>query len=487
VRWKSTIVLLLVTVAVGAYVSLYELKQPTPEQRAELVKQLFDIPPETVTRLVMELPQGQVAVKREGGAWLLEPEGVRADQELIGRILQMLSPLRAERTLFSDSPEQSVQAHIYGLEPPHGKLTIVSPQGATSLLVGEVTPVNDNRYVRVEGQPEIHVVSGGLFELADQPAVRFRDPRLVRFEAFDADELTITSPALTIALRRIEDSWRITGSNRIGQDEASQFTDRADRSEVNGLLGSLGQLAIKRYITDAPAPEQLAALGLQDPKTVVRLKMRGAQEPLTIAFGSLMLEDKTLVYARRSDEPSIYAVETAAMETLLRDPHGLRSTLVFEFAPGTARQVEIVGLDKTRMVIERTDQGWREATTGQTLETGRVEGLLRTLADLHAAGFVDDAPDLKRYALDTPRGSISIWLADRDAPQQLLLGAVIEGTANRYGLVAGRHAVVRLPELASTLVSLTVDGLRPPQPAAPPAAAPAAPAVAPQAAPPQTP
>ena len=91
-----------------------------------------------------------------------------------------------------------------------------------------------------------------------------------------------------------------------------------------------------------------------------------------------------------------------------------------------------------------------------------MEALLDKLADLRAGGFVDDAPlDLGRYGLSPPAGTITVWTQDPQ-PQKLSVGAVIQGSTNRYGRVEGRPSVVQLPDTITELLSTTVDPLRPP-------------------------
>ena len=95
-KWKTTLALLILTVAVGAYVSLYELKQPTAEQRERLAQQVVNIPPKTVTRLRIELPKTTVTVERAKNAWqLTELLHARAEAALINQILAELNPLTA--------------------------------------------------------------------------------------------------------------------------------------------------------------------------------------------------------------------------------------------------------------------------------------------------------------------------------------------------------------------------------------------------------
>src|SRR3989338_581304 len=182
-RWKTTLLLLVLTVGVGAYISLYELRRPLPEEREYRAKQLVNVNPESVTQLVLDLPRAKVTLTRNGSAWTLAPNHVRADSDLVSRILNQLSPLAAERALTA-ARERPLDPKAYGLGPAVGWLSLVSDAAATTLLIGEPTPVHHNRYMKIANRPEIFVVSSQLFESANVPAETFRDPFLLRIDSW---------------------------------------------------------------------------------------------------------------------------------------------------------------------------------------------------------------------------------------------------------------------------------------------------------------
>ena len=98
------------------------------------------------------------------------------------------------------------------------------------------------------------------------------------------------------------------------------------------------------------------------------------------------------------------------------------------------------------------------------LDAALVEAFLNTLADLRLLEFVDERPqDLARYGLASVAGAISVWTANPDAPQRLLVGSAVEGTTNRYGRIEGREAVVRLPEIATELLAMTAESFTEPR------------------------
>ena len=135
-RWKTTLALLLVTVGVGAYVSLVDLRRPNPEDRGWLAKQILSTAPEAVSQLVLDLPKAKVTVTRRGATWRLAPNNVRADEALVTRILGELNPLVSERAL-TGSRERPLDPKAFGLDPAVGWISLVARETPMTLLFGE--------------------------------------------------------------------------------------------------------------------------------------------------------------------------------------------------------------------------------------------------------------------------------------------------------------------------------------------------------------
>ena len=85
--------LLTATIGIGAYLSLYELRQPPTEERERRSKQVVDIPAEAITQIALDLPRAKLTLTRREHGWTLSPTGFRADESLVQRILGDLAPL----------------------------------------------------------------------------------------------------------------------------------------------------------------------------------------------------------------------------------------------------------------------------------------------------------------------------------------------------------------------------------------------------------
>ena len=464
-KWKTTVVLLLAVIGLGAYVSLYELKQSTPAERTRRSKIIVSLPQESVNQLELALPDVTVTLTHDGTVWRRSPDGVRAYEEQINGILRHTNLLRATRVL-TGSADQPLTPSDFGLDPPVGRITLRTEESSTTLLMGETVPTTTTRYLQVAGRPELFIVRPGLFDDANQPADTFRDPLLMRFNTWSANGLTIADSEITFSLTRTDNRWQLT----------EPITDAADRAEVTNLLRTLEGIRFVEVVDDAPTAEQRAAAGVDAPTLTVTLRLEGnlattgtagdveasAPRSITLGFGGALPEDALSVYAARSDEPILYAVANADLASLHVDPDTLRARACFEFFTNLVRKVDMAWGEED-WTIERVDGRWQEAGSNQPIEVKAAEALLSTLADLRLSDFVEEAPsDLSQYGLSSPEGTISVWTEDRDEPQRLLIGSIIEGTENRYGRIEGREPVVQLPTLVTEFFTSAFDQAPPP-------------------------
>ncbi len=448
-KWQSTLVLLAATIGLGAYVSLYELRQPDPEHRALLAKQILDIPRETVAEVTVAMPQAQVTLRKQEAGWRLMPQDVRADGAVVDQIVSAATNVTAVRTLNAKT-SAPLELAAYGLDPAVGRLEVLTPQGPRTIWLGSKTPTGNHRYARVDGRPDVLVVAGWIYDVADKPAEAFRDPFLLPLDPWRVEAVRLTSLGASWALERVDETWRMT----------EPVADTAGAAEVTALLRAVQALPISRVVQEVPDAAQRAAAGLETPEILLVVTPQAASA-IELRIGTTLPDDAAVRHAMRSDEPALYAVPAAEVAALLREPNALRDTACFTFFTAQVAKVALSTPERA-WTLERTDDRWTESGTARALDAPALEAFLNRLADLRSTAFVEDAPqELGRYGLDAPAGTFSVWIEGADTPQRLLVGAVVPESEERYGRLEGRPAVVRLPATVSDLLATTADAFTP--------------------------
>lgn len=468
-HWKTTAVLLLITVGVGAYVSLYELKQPTVEERQQQTKEIARLAPEEVSSLLVESPEaGKVSLQRLDGAWrLVSPLDARADDAQVRRILSELNPLSAERTLTTPKDKPFALAD-FGLEAPKASLSASAGSRTVKFLVGDKTPVGTNRYLKLADGPTIHVVTSSLFDAANQPVDAYRSHELVDADPASATQIALTSSKGACTLRKQGERWQLT----------QPITDDAESSTVSTMLGKLRGLRIERFVTNQPAAGQLAGWGFEAPSSRISITTDKPDQPLEVLVGTPTTEKPEELYVKRTDEPAVYAVKKDALEELFQDPQALRSHAVLDIAPGQVTKTRLTWQGST-WTIEKKDGQWR-LSDGTSLDSTKTEDWLWKLRDLKLTRFIEDEPkDLGRYGLEptttegSPEergtGTIQVWIENQPDPKELAVGTTLDQDApfgRRYGKMSGRSCIVELPEGINPIMTTTPESFRatPPSP-----------------------
>lgn len=444
-RWKTTVGLLILTVGIGTYVSLYELKRPTPEEQVELAKEVVRLPSEDITSVIVESPQANVSLQRRNDSWhLVSPLAVRADDALVQRLLNELNPLEAERVL-EGSKATPLSLGEFGLAPPQAMLTAIAGSRTVTVLFGTPTAVGGNRYVTLADSSKVLTVSSRLFDALNHPLDAYRSRELLDVDTWSATQITVASPASSYALRKQAPAgrWQLL----------EPLMDEAEGAAVSSTLSKLRGLRAERFITDAPQVEQALAWGFDAPFAHITIAFDNKSTPLELFVGKPTTDNPEQRYAKRTDEPTIYAVTKDRVEALLQDPQTLRARTVLDFFANQATKVRVRWQDAS-WTIEKREGTWQLADDQQALDGSQVDEWLWKLRDVKLTRFVEDEPQsLSRYGLDPPNGTIQVWLTDQQQSKELLIGEAVGQGKARYGRMVGRPSIVELPE---TLLDLLV-------------------------------
>ena len=444
-RWKTTVGLLILTVGIGTYVSLYELKRPTPEEQVELAKEVVRLPSEDITSVIVESPQANVSLQRRNDSWhLVSPLAARADDALVQRLLNELNPLEAERVL-GGSKATPLSLGEFGLAPPQARLTAIAGSRTVTVLFGTPTAVGGNRYVTLADSSKVLTVSSRLFDALNHPLDAYRSRELLDVDTWSATQITVASPASSYALRKEAQAgrWQLL----------EPLVDEAEGAAVSSTLSKLRGLRADRFITDAPQVEQAAAWGFDAPSAHITIALTNKAAPLELFVGKPTTDNPEQRYAKRTDEPTIYAVTKDRVEALLQDPQTLRARTVLDFFANQATKVRVRWQDAS-WTIEKREGTWQLADDQQALDGSHVDEWLWKLRDVKLTRFVEDEPQsLSRYGLDPPKGTIQVWLTDQQQAKELLIGEAVGQGKARYGRMVGRPGIVELPETLLDLLA----------------------------------
>ena len=231
----------------------------------------------------------------------------------------------------------------------------------------------------------------------DQPDAA--DDRLLLSGIGEVSRLTLGTPmGETISLARDGKGWRLT----------VPLDAPATGWQVDSTISILTTLEYSRKYApddkDAPSDDLTR---LNDPlRTVTLVNDQGQSR--TVLVGKNPPMDSARTYVRLAGDDHVYVVERNLLSSLDKSANDYRDKAVAKFDTDRALRVTVRG-DRS-FQLAKTGERWRlTEPVAARAETQKVDSLLRAVADLAAAKFVDDKPrSLSAYGLDQPSLTVTV-------------------------------------------------------------------------------
>jgi hypothetical protein len=320
-------------------------------------------------------------------AW---PLRARADSSRIDESLQALQNLRVKQFV-SDSPKADLEG--FGLAPPEFVLAL--GEGTNTpvafefgrALTNDLTQV----YARRLGQNSVFTVAkDSLASWRTSSTDTFRDPILLRIHgAVDGIEGKAKE---SFALKRPPgEGWRISPGDL-----------PVDANAMSELLSLLGGLQITEFVKDVVNPPDLPDYGLATPASSFLLQAvvtnsAGVVSNSTLAglefgFGT---NQQHRVFARRTDENSVYAISSNDFARLPQAGWQLRERRFWQITTNDIARLTIQQKGKVRQLIRNGMYEWSFAPGSQGILPNvlAVEDTVRGLALSWAVAWVGVGPD----------------------------------------------------------------------------------------------
>jgi len=302
---------------------------------------------------------------------LISPNRARANNDRIEDSLSSLQRVRISRFLPAD-PKPDLEA--LGLQPPEWQLAFAQNTQTVALIQFGRTPTNDTHqvYARLADQQTIATLPNDLLTLWRGTLNDFRDPHL----------LTLALPVNAIQVQALDNFSLLPQPDKTWQVMPQNFA--ADPELVKDLLSSLNEMQITQFVKDVVIEPNLPEYGLASPARKYILKSSCVSP--TVASNGIIAEihfatnqaDK--VFARRSDESSVYAVPRAQVERLPNGSWQMRERRIWDRNPDDVASITIRQNGKIRQIIHKGEHTWSLGPGSQ----GSIEDLLvdETVKDL---------------------------------------------------------------------------------------------------------
>ena len=410
---RTSAILLIVALALGAFVYFYEIGGEDARREAEeQARRLFPaVEQDAIEWIALTTREGAEArLERREGAWhLVQPVTFPADRFAADGMAANLAGLVSETQLENPQPLEE-----YDLGDAARVVRFSAGGEARALLLGKQTPVGANSYAKAGASDAVYTVQTYKAQSFDKALDDLREKRILDFD--------------TAAIQRVEARWpegRVVLERTAGGDDGaaaegeqgdwrlvSPLETRADDVVVDDLLSDLSFLRAVGFVDEPPGD---AEAGLAPPSFEVILtpEAEGGAEVASVrlAVGGLHGEDERLV---RGAYTSLYTIAADRLDDFPREVVAYRFKQLSRFDIVDARQLDLffqpeVG-DPVVVTAIRGDAGWSASPEAVAPET--LVRLVSELSRLRAADIVADevgAQELRDLGLSPPNVILSVF------------------------------------------------------------------------------
>src|SRR5215212_7894042 len=128
-KTRTTLVLLLLVVAIGCYIKFYESKRPNTEEAGRRAQNVVNFERDKIDGVIIQNGGERIELKREDKKWrLLAPVHDLADNTAIDSLLFDLESWQKETTIGAKEMEaDKTKMAEYGLSKPKLRLKLLGP------------------------------------------------------------------------------------------------------------------------------------------------------------------------------------------------------------------------------------------------------------------------------------------------------------------------------------------------------------------------
>ena len=424
---KRILVLLVLVAALGTYLWVWEIPKAEREGKKE---KLLAVDKDAVTGVSLTYPDRQIELHKDEKGWrVTKPIDAPADDNAVKAVVSTLADAEVQKTV----DEMPSDLAPFGLDKPTvtARVTLKDGSQPPAVAVGKNTAIGGKTYVRKGDEPKLYLTTSSIGfglnkqvkDLRDKQILTFKDEDVTRVEIAPqgAEKVTLT--------RKDKDAWTVDPGDH-----------PADATEVRSYLSSLRSTRAVDFPDDAGG--DLGKYGLVAPRLAVTVTMGkdgGATQGLLVG-GETTEGTQKQVYAKRADQPTVYALGEWSFRTLGKTAGQLRDKTVLGFDPARVGRAVLEHKGGGAVTMARADGAWRvEGADGKKPKETAIGSFLDDLRELRGAEIAaDPARELGPYGLDAP--DLRITLTDKDSqPMGTVLAAKHDGKF--YVMRAGTETV----------------------------------------------
>lgn len=446
-KLKNTLLLLILAIALFAFIRFYESQQLSSREAKERAGKVVTFDRDKVDAITIKNSESKIELRKDGkGVWRLEePVKDRADSMAVSQLFTTAESLPYDASIGDEKKgADKDQLKEYGLSNSETKVKFAGKDKPVELLFGKDAAVEGKVYVKLESSNAAYVIGKDLKEQISKKVDDFRDRKLTDINTTQVNKVSIKTNAGEIELEKKDQHWVVV----------KPLKARGADAKIGDFVSKAATAHVESFVVDAT---NLSSFGLQEPRATISLWTEDSKQPTVLQIGGNPKDDKEKTYANVSSREGVVLLPKSIETVIDTKPNDLRDKKLVRVEADIVDRQVIEGGGKEKIVLARSGESWVRKVEGKD-EAINVAAAKRLLDDVRAeevTAFVSDvATDLTKYGLDQPRMKLTFSsyasenTAETKAGEKPIV-AILFGKAengNVYARVEDEPFIVSVPE-----------------------------------------
>lgn len=417
-RFRGTLVLLILAAALGGYLLLIEQPRYQEQQERKAAEEkLTQLSRSVIFHVTISRPDSLILnFIREGKKWrMLAPVSDLADPASLNMLVSSIVDAKIARRL---EPDSAALAQ-FGLDKPAAVVTLATADQDTTLTLrlGVHNITKSHFYAQLDTSGQVLMLPAGIRRYALKEVPDYRNKKVIEFDLPEVKKLEITRGKNTMIWERDPGGEWLT--------VAGKDTIRGDRNAVEGVLRRLKALRVKEIASDNPADFRRYTPGEEK---FVTLWIGEDRAKKVIRFGR---KEKDNCYAKRDSKNRIVLVPNSILEIFAKSLSDLRDRKLLHFERAQLARIEITAPDTAGTIVKTgTDWAYANPALG-SIQQYKVGSFLYRLENLKFEEVEKEKfPSAEGYGFDKPSYRIALYDQEDKPVDELLCGN--ESSPGRY-------------------------------------------------------
>lgn len=397
-KWKSTLVLLIITGGVFAYLFFVEHNAPNTADAAREAQNVVNFSRDKITGITIQNGDDKIDIRRHEDKWRLEmPIKDQADATAVNSLLSDVENWQKDATISAKEMEaDKSKIADYGLAQPKLRLKLSGEKAPPEIWFGKEGALEGKMYVRFANSKETFLVNQSVKKAIDKKPEDFRDRKLTDLIMAQVARVVLKTPAGEMELQKKGDHW----------DIVKPLHTRADDQKVGDLIAQVTTARIQQFVADDKG--DLHPYGLAEPRGSITLFAQDEKPGApgqSLQIGGIPEKEKDQVYVRFASRGFVYTLPKKIEEVLKSNPDDLRDRHLVRIDTKFLDRVTIDAAGKGKTVLARKNENWTIANRNNApANSSEAQRLIAALQNEQVTRFVENvASDLPKYGLDKPQ------------------------------------------------------------------------------------